>query len=1209
MNLQLVLPPGPRDYWNELAAEHKAAPQHLQWMYTSDPFAAKREFEERKARSIKASDEPTHSNKRKVIEISTGSKSIPEVKMASDIRELVESAIKRGLSRYPDTEDDVSNLVSDDDVKNISKQLSTLGFSSGQIRLAASFLTGTSSTAANLLSTSTPLEAAIEYLVLHIPECDLPQRFLPSTNSSNPFISSLHSGSDDVEKRWIVEKAIAAGWPAKIVKEYLSDDKFLNNWPLLLVTLGKRLIGEDSDISELSDTSTNPYPIDQAEVEAYDASFVTESELVMPLFSAPIKLHVFISSDSQLAFPRPSFIPVYLSSATTPAYVRLHLLGRLLLATGSDSFLEEGEGFCLAAMRTLEEEWAKIETDGTPDLSSVMQYLIPQRNYTPNEIESTSDLFLNFGSKKKREHPRFYDKRSNAQIRAEYLDVCRQEKYTALLFAREKLPAFQYKDVFLEMLNCHRVVVVVGDTGCGKTTQLPQFILDSLILSNRGSEASIVVTQPRRLAAIAVASRVSAERLDDGSVGYSIRDEIRMTEKTKLLFCTTGVILRRMASGNGLQNVSHVVVDEVHERAVDCDILLLGLKELLRVNPNLRVVLMSATMNHEKFAKYFDNAPKLEIPGFLYPITDLYLEDFEHTVSPGSHLSRVENNDDNKDGVQQDNEDVASSKGSRKRRRANRIDYELIAGIVQNIVATAKKSGGILVFLPGVQEIRRCISAVRSKINDTADVFPLHANLTSDEQNRVFKNSSKWKIIVATNVAETSITIDDVIYVIDTGKVKEVHYDPESNLSRLDECWISRAAGRQRRGRAGRTQPGICYKLYTREDESNMEDFSEPEIHRIPLENIVLYIKTVYESQDVKVLLKRAIDPPKDTAMERAWKTLVDLGALDSTGKTTPLGEYIATLPLDVKLAKMLVFGVIFQCLEPILTITACLSSKPLFVSPMDKRDEVNQAKARFLHDGSDLLTNVRAYDECMRLRAQGKSASVINSFCEENFISPSTVQSVTSLRNDFFLYLMDLSFIPQSLEPSSPELNVNSRNSNVVKAVIMGGLWPNVARIRVREGAQKFDQVQSGTIARDVKARDYLMYDMRDGRVFLHPGSVLFNATNWKCDFVTYFSKYQTDKVFLRDATQIPLYALLLLGGQVTINHITGGLNIYSHDSLLKIKAWPRIGILVNQLRRLLDEQLKRCLERCDVLSNVDRYILDEFIRLITHDGMSGNV
>ncbi|KAF8640981.1 hypothetical protein AX17_000627 [Amanita inopinata Kibby_2008] len=1209
MRLQLVLPPGPRDYWNELTAEHKSVPQHLQWMYAPDPFAFKKELRDRKATSAHIQDASGLSERRNNNETLMMKKDIPEVKMATDIREAVEDIVKKGLSMYPEATDVHTNQLSEDDVRNTSRQLGTLGFSSAQIQIAVSFLAQPSAISANLLATVTPLEAAIEYLVLHVPECDLPLRFLPSRNSSDPFITSLHSGTDNLKRRWIEEKATKeAGWPAKIVRECMSDERLLNNWDRLINALCKRLIGEGYDEAlEPAAIPTVPYAIEPAELEAYNAVFVTNSELVMPLFSAPIKLHVFISADPRLAYPKPGFIPVYLSSTTVPAYIRLHLLSRLLIGSRSHTFLDADEGFCLGAMRLLEEEWSKIETDGRPDISSVLQHVLPQRNFTISNVPEP-ELIVEFGGQR-RKRSKLNDNRTSKQIREDFLALCQSEKYTSLLSTRQKLPVFKFRSLFLEELKFHRVVIVIGETGCGKTTQLPQFVLDSLILSEKGLEAYIIVTQPRRIAAISVSNRVSAERLHDGSVGYAIRGETKVTGKTKLLFCTTGVALRRIASGDGLQNISHILVDEVHERAVDSDMLLLGSKELLRVNPHLRVVLMSATINHEKFAKYFNDAPVLEIPGFSYPIVDFYLEDVETLIH-----SRVPSDAQEKGNkLTEITEEVHISRGgnSTRRSRARHIDYQVIANTVQHIMKTAETRGGVLIFLPGVQEIRRCINAIRSVVSDeSAEILPLHANLTSDEQSKVFKQTFKWKIIAATNVAETSITIDDVVYVIDTGKVKEVQYDAQLGLSKLGETWISRAAAKQRRGRAGRTQPGTCYKLYTREDEAMMEDFTKPEIQRVPLENVVLQAKSMHENEDVKSLLSRAIDPPADATFDRAWSTLRELGAVESTGETTPLGQYISGLPMDVKLAKMLILGTLFQCLDPILTVVACLSSKPLFVSPTEKREEANQARRRFLAAGSDLLTDVKAYDECMRLRSQDKRPSAISRYCEENFISSTALQAVTSLRHEFFSYLTDLGFIPLHYETSSAELNSNSHNTNLVKAVIMGGLWPHVARVRVRRGAQKFDQVQSGTVAREIKACDYVLHDVKDGRVFLHPGSVLFSSTSWKCDFLVYFYKYQSDKVYLRDATQLPLYSLLLMGGPVTIDHVKGGLTVASNESRIQLKAWPRIGVLVNQLRRLLDVQLSTCFKNGIPLSNLEnREILKAFKLLITHDGMSESI
>ncbi|RDB29375.1 hypothetical protein Hypma_015909 [Hypsizygus marmoreus] len=1215
IQLSIVLPPGPRDYWNELAAEHKNSPPHLKWMYEADPFAAqearaamKRDAAAAQSTSSSASTQkPTHG------QASREFFQAPEVKMASSLRELVEDAIKKGFSLYPEASDAVPSILSDAGASEVGQQLGHLGFTTAQCRDAINFLSQPSPLTSSLLESSSPLQACIEYLVLHIPECDLPQRFLPSNNSSNPFITSAHSGTDDLKRRWVEDKAVKeVGWPAHVVKSLTANPTLVQKWDLLMVALGKKLIGEASWVAE-HDTGMNnasPYDINSDEVEALGASIEDPTQLVMPLFSAPIEVHILTSSDE--CYPRPGYSPIYLTSTSLPAYVRLHLLSQLLMAMESEDFIEPGEGFCMAVMRVLEGEWAKIEDNGRPDMSVVLRHFIPQSQSSTGS-ENTPDVSVVSSTRTgKRRGPTRRDTRSDQQIKQEFESLCQKDEYAEMLSTRQRLPAFAAKEEFLRQLDKNRVVVVVGETGCGKTTQLPQFILDSLILSGHGSKASILVTQPRRISAISVAARVSAERLDDGSVGYAIRGESKQDQKTKLLFCTTGVVLRRLGVGDILEGVSHVVVDEVHERSVDGDFLLLELKELLKRHPRLKVVLMSATINHETFIKYFNGAPLLTIPGFTHPVIDKYLEDVVpliHYRPPIPKTGKRESEEsqrafrDEYKGL-----DESSITAIHNITRSDRIDFQLIAAIVDHIVSMAEKRGGILIFLPGVQEIRQCIEAMRTVFTGKqADILPLHANLSSDEQRRVFAKTAGWKIVAATNVAETSITIDDVIYVIDAGKVKETQYDPDTSLSRLVETWVTRAAARQRRGRAGRTQPGVCYKLYTRKQELNMAKFPMPEILRVPLESISLTVKVMREDEDVKLFLSRAIDPPKVAAMERAWSILEELGAVDAAGRLTPLGRNMSMLPVDLRLAKMLIIGTIFQCLGPVLTIAATLSSKPLFLSPMDKRNEAAQARARFTTAGSDLLTDLKAYDDCARLRSEGKSQGAIRSFCEDNFISLTTLRDITTLRNDFILTLADMGFVPLSSTPSTPALNKNSDNTNLVKAVILGGLWPRVARVHLPKSAIKFDKVQAGTIQRENTAKEYKIFDLREGRVFLHPGSVLFGEAAWKTPFVVYFHKYMSSKVFLRDATEVPLYALLLFGGPVSVNQIAGGVTIGGRESWVKLKAWPRIGILVNHLRRLLDAQLERCFENGAMLtSNADNPIVNAILALLTHDGLT---
>ncbi|KAJ7293075.1 P-loop containing nucleoside triphosphate hydrolase protein [Mycena rebaudengoi] len=1226
MQLNRVLPAGPRKYWDELAVEHKNSLDHLKWMYEADPFAARKEVEERQSKAgqrriqvAASAGEGADSTSFKSSEprqnttVSAEFAQAPEVKMASALRDLAEDAIKQAISLYPEAADAAPSVMSDEDAPKVIQQLGHLGFTPVQARNAVNFLSRSSPVTANLLSSLSPLEAAIEYLILHVPECDLPQRFLPSANSSNSFITAAHSGVTDLKRRWIEDKAVKeAGWPIHVVKLCIdADPTLVEKWDSLLAALGRKITGtEDAEFASGAD----PYQIDPDEVEAMGASFADPTQLIMPLFSAPVTLHIVVSSEDR--YPRPGHTPMFLTSATVPAYVRLHLISQLLLEIDGGDFIQPGEGFCMAAMRVLEAVWAVIEDDGPPDMSVVLRHILPAvegMDYDDTQLTVPRSSTKGRDRRKGGNHRR--DERTSSQIKQEFEAVRKDSKYKDILASREKLPAFSAKDEFLDLLQKNRVVVVVGETGCGKTTQLPQFILDSLITSDLGSTASIIVTQPRRLSAISVAARVSSERLEDGSVGYAIRGESKQSKNTKLLFCTTGVVLRRLGSGDTLEGVSHIVVDEVHERSVDGDFLLLELKELLTRHPTLKVVLMSATINHEMFINYFNGAPLLSIPGYTYPVTDLYLEDIIPAIKyrPPAARSTKKESGDALNAFREEHKskglDDASISAIQIISRSDRLNYQLIAEVVRHIVSDANnKRGGVLIFLTGVQEIRQCIEAIRTVVSGSqADVFPLHANLSSDEQRRVFMKTSKWKIIAATNVAETSITIDDVIYVIDAGKVKETQYDAETSMSRLVETYITRAAGRQRRGRAGRTQSGFCYKLYTRKQEANMAKFPVPEILRVPLESISLTVKVMREDEDVKLFLSRAIDPPKVAAMQAAWTVLEELGAVDLDGKLTPLGRHISTLPVDLRLAKMLVLGTIFQCLGPVLTIAASLSSKPLFLSPMEKRDEASQARSRFATAGSDLLTDLNAYDACTRLRTEGKPQSAIRAFCEDNFISPNTIRDITTLRNDFLGSLADLGFIPLSSTPSTPALNTNSDNTNLIKAVVLGGLWPRVARVHLPKSAIKFDRVSAGTVQRENIAKEFKMFDLKEGRVFLHPASVLFQVAAWKSPFLVYFHKHMTSKVFLRDATEVPLYALLLFGGPVSVNHVGGGLTIGSRDSWIRLRAWPRIGVLVNQLRRLLDAQLQRCVEEGTMLNTGgENPVVKAMLALLTNDGLT---
>ncbi len=282
------------------------------------------------------------------------------------------------------------------------------------------------------------------------------------------------------------------------------------------------------------------------------------------------------------------------------------------------------------------------------------------------------------------------------------------------------------------------------------------------------------------------------------------------------------------------------------------------------------------------------------------------------------------------------------------------------------------------------------MEAIRQAVRGGTDVLPLHANLSPAEQRKVFEpqKPGRRKIVVATNVAETSITIPEVSYVVDTGRVKEQRFDPATALSRLVECWASLAACKQRRGRAGRTREGSCFKLFSRHQASKFAAQQAPEMHRVPLENLCLQIKAMRQDEDVRAFLSRAIDPPALTAVDAALRTLVSVGAMDmqsvSHGVLTPLGQHLSSLPLDVRLGKILILGGVLGCFSDALTIAALMSSKPLFTSAFEEREQASKARQRFARGNSDLLTDAEGFTAWLKLRGSGAGAAEVRHFCEE---------------------------------------------------------------------------------------------------------------------------------------------------------------------------------------------------------------------------------
>ena len=800
-------------------------------------------------------------------------------------------------------------------------------------------------------------------------------------------------------------------------------------------------------------------------------------------------------------------------------------------------------------------------------------------------------------------------------------------KLRAMRERRAKLPAWPLAQTLADTVRSNRVVVVCGETGCGKSTQLPQFLLEDAVQRGEGGRFNMVVTQPRRIAATGVASRVAQERSEDigGTIGYSIRLETKRSRKTRVLFCTTGVLLRRLADDQELSGVSVVCVDEVHERSLDSDFLLVLLKDVMARNASLKVVLMSATMDASKFAAYFaaesggKPCPVLEIPGFTFPVKELYLEDAvrmcEYRLQQGSEYARKgpPGSGASKPGsafeattpeqrqalVEAEQREMKAAQALVRHGYASYvadcvrdtepdvINYELLEALLERLTSSADDDGAVLVFLPGLMEIQKAheaCTANRVIHKATASgkyLIALHSQLSTSEQQRVFENPPPGvrKIALATNIAETSITIDDCTVVIDLGKVKETGYNATSRMNTLLTKWVSQASARQRRGRAGRVRPGRCIRLYSRHRHDQLfAEYQQPEILRVPLDALTLQLKLLNGDQtDPREFLARAVDPPEAAAVEAAVAELTTLGALSAEQSLTPLGSHLALLPVDPRIGKMLVFGALMGCLEPVLTIAAAMSTRSPFVSPLDKRDEADALRKKvYGTEQSDLLASLRGFDAWQRAREEAGWAGA-REIARDHFMSMRSMESIEQARRQFRTLLEDARLVARNRDhgsrkgkgggashalaaDASPQ-NRNADNAKLVKAVIVAGLYPNVARAE--------PSAQPGN---PPKITVRMPGKKRDEPAALHPSSVCADAPRLDSRYLAFHEMVATSQLYLRDATTVSPYSLLLFGGQVEVDAAHGTVSV---DRLLSFRCNARVAQLFHELRARLDAEL----------------------------------
>ncbi|XP_048655991.1 ATP-dependent RNA helicase DHX29 isoform X2 [Marmota marmota marmota] len=712
--------------------------------------------------------------------------------------------------------------------------------------------------------------------------------------------------------------------------------------------------------------------------------------------------------------------------------------------------------------------------------------------------------------------------------------------------------------------------------------------------------------------------------------GYQIRMESRASESTRLLYCTTGVLLRKLQEDGLLTNVSHVIVDEVHERSVQSDFLLVILKEILQKRSDLHLILMSATVDSEKFSTYFTHCPILRISGRSYPVEVFHLEDIieetgfvlekdsEYCQKFLEEEEEITLNVTGKaGGIKKYHEHIPVYTGTSadlnpfyqkySNRTQHAISYmnphKINLDLILELLVYLDKSpqfrnieGAVLIFLPGlahIQQLYDLLSNDRRFYSERYKVIALHSILSTQDQAAAFTLPPPGvrKIVLATNIAETGITIPDVVFVIDTGRTKENKYHESSQMSSLVETFVSKASALQRQGRAGRVRDGFCFRLYTRERFEGFMDYSVPEILRVPLEELCLHIMkcNLGSPED---FLSKALDPPQLQVISNAMNLLRKIGACElNEPKLTPLGQHLAALPVNVKIGKMLIFGAIFGCLNPVATLAAVMTEKSPFTTPIGRKDEADLAKSALAMADSDHLTIYNAYLGWKKARQEGGYRSEIM-YCRRNFLNRTSLLTLEDVKQELIKLVKAAGFSSASTSTSWEENRASQTLSfqeiALLKAVLAAGLYDNVGKIIYTKSV-------------DVTEKLACIVETAQGKAQVHPSSV--NRDLQTHGWLLYQEKIRYARVYLRETTLITPFPVLLFGGDIEVQHRE---RLLSVDGWIYFQAPVKIAVIFKQLRILIDSVLRKKLENPKMSLENDK-ILQIITELIKTENSNG--
>ncbi|MEL1265546.1 ATP-dependent RNA helicase HrpA [Pseudoxanthomonas putridarboris] len=601
------------------------------------------------------------------------------------------------------------------------------------------------------------------------------------------------------------------------------------------------------------------------------------------------------------------------------------------------------------------------------------------------------------------------------------------------------LPIAREGERIVELIRNHQVVVIAGETGSGKTTQLPKLCL----AAGRGVAGMIGCTQPRRIAARAVARRVAEElKTEVGrGVGYQVRFTDQVGEDTHIKFMTDGILLAEIASDRWLSAYDTIIVDEAHERSLNIDFLLGYLKQLLRKRRDLKVIVTSATIDTERFSRHFDDAPVISVEGRTYPVEVRYRP---------------------LEGEGSDGEDA---------RAGDRTVNDAIVAAIDEITRLDPR-GDVLLFLPGEREIRDAHQALERRKYRETEVLPLYARLSARDQDRVFDPGPKRRLVLATNVAETSLTVPRIRYVVDPGLARVKRYSPRLKLDRLHIEPVSQASANQRKGRCGRIAEGICYRLYSEADFQSRAEFTDPEIRRSSLAGVILRMLSLGlgRIEDFPFL-----EPPDERAIADGWQQLSELGAIDKDRKLTPIGRQMARLPVDVKLARMLVAAQQHRCLPEMIVIASFLGIQDPRERPPEAREAADNAHAKFADPRSEFLGIVRLWD-AYREAHEELTQSRLRDWCERHFLGFLRMREWRELHRQLLLLCQELGW-DASAGPApgaAPATKSTGKPARAAKPTSTQGALHRAARL-AGSGAPQAPEVDAGQISERERAAAYV--------------------------------------------------------------------------------------------------------------------------------------